>query len=303
MIDPQVHEPHLHFESLCALLVCGQTSPEEEAEIQSHAAGCARCRSLIAEYLRLDDELARVAACRGELIEESETGAIRMPANADKSLAGDMTERFLARAVREGIPLSRPSRSSWIAPRAGLVAALVLVTVMLGMTYAGGRTYLSPSPSSGIADNSRVAAAEPPSPAEAAPASQEHASAGKRVTRAVKNKKGLAESLELRRVNVDSAVAAPVPFLTENAAMSPSARRWTKRDWSLELARMASQASRTDGAIGDFPHPAFTWNMAAVTTRDSQHGSLFGFEPAELSTKLDFKGNLPPIHFPLSEEN
>jgi len=116
---------HQHFEELSVLVISGQASAAEIEEYKEHAEKCAGCRqeagelAAIAQLLTLNDSVK---------------------ATWENPPAG-MTERFMARARAEGIPLTpqphvtKPKLSPrWVLP----LAAMVVVCVGIWLLWSFG---------------------------------------------------------------------------------------------------------------------------------------------------------------------
>src|SRR5882672_1618185 len=83
---------HERFEELCALVACGEASQSELAELTGHLRSCAECRGLLNDCAQ--------AATQVLSQESGEVGPVEAPPG--------MTERFVARARAEGIPIKLP---------------------------------------------------------------------------------------------------------------------------------------------------------------------------------------------------
>jgi hypothetical protein len=102
-------EDHGYFEVRCALAASGQLTPTEGAELREHAKHCEVCSSRITELNVL--------------------GARLLIAHTWKDQSGGlpqgMKERFVRRAIREGVPLSHRTRTTHT-DHLGFVAIIVL---------------------------------------------------------------------------------------------------------------------------------------------------------------------------------
>jgi hypothetical protein len=110
---------HKYFESLCAFAISDELSGSELVELQQHSLECVSCRKRIHEVSKIDACLFLSHAFtrrRG-----------RLPRG--------MRERFIARAVKEGVPLKPPSTAGL--GNLGLASALF---VALLITAAAIRT-------------------------------------------------------------------------------------------------------------------------------------------------------------------
>ncbi len=85
---------HEHFEELCAAVVSGLASAEELRELENHLRNCEECRDRMHDYIQIG---AGILAAR-----TGDGGARRPPAG--------MTDRFVTRAIAEGVPLRQPTR-------------------------------------------------------------------------------------------------------------------------------------------------------------------------------------------------
>jgi hypothetical protein len=118
-----------YFEELSARAATGQISETEFVELQDHMQACASCRTTYADFMNLfhsklpliDPELTRSSRLRSMLSEDS-----------------SYFERFLTRARKEGIAISReplpkatPKSGIWWAPvRLNQVAALAITFLL-----------------------------------------------------------------------------------------------------------------------------------------------------------------------------
>jgi hypothetical protein len=110
---------HEHFDELCTLVASGLASVDEFRELQNHLQISAECRERFGDFAHL---------CAGILSIENHSEQ-RPPAG--------MKERFVARAVAEGIPLRQPikffpawaSRHSLVWTGAIAVGLIVILTI------------------------------------------------------------------------------------------------------------------------------------------------------------------------------
>ncbi|WP_213805312.1 zf-HC2 domain-containing protein [Granulicella sp. dw_53] len=108
-----MNSEHEGFEMLCALFVSGQLAGDEIAELREHVAGCGDCRRSLEEMVEVDCGLASA----------QQSG--RMPKG--------MQERFVARAVREGVPLrAAASEGSLLLHGWGLAFVALVFVVFAG---------------------------------------------------------------------------------------------------------------------------------------------------------------------------
>lgn len=112
---------HADFELLCALAASGDLDSAEHAELSEHLAYCASCRERLLEMRRLEAQLILAQALKGPT----------------RPVPRGMRQRFLTRAIREGIPLnSRPQGIGFHA--LGTVTALLMVLLLAAATLKAG---------------------------------------------------------------------------------------------------------------------------------------------------------------------
>lgn len=112
---------HVDFEVLCALAASGDLTKGERARLSDHVQQCVLCHNRLLELRQLGIRLFLAQALK--------TPTRRLPRG--------MQERFSARAISEGIPLS--SRSQGVGFSAlGLVTALLVVLLMVAATLRDG---------------------------------------------------------------------------------------------------------------------------------------------------------------------
>jgi hypothetical protein len=117
---------HEHFEELGTLTVTGQASQAQFEELKEHMQTCAECREMVGDFVQIADGLFEVAEKRPWLQESEPEG---------------MTDRFIARAHSEGVPLSRGTKSEivarWRVPSGVAIAAFAAALIgsaALGVT-------------------------------------------------------------------------------------------------------------------------------------------------------------------------
>lgn len=123
-------QSHDHYEQLCAAAVSGQIRPDELSELKEHMNTCADCREFVGD----------IGAIVGQKIPE----LAQRSAVPSQKPAG-MTDRFIARAHSEGIPLRKNKQSGIKRPKqaglalfaAGAIAAILTVAVSLKIFKAG----------------------------------------------------------------------------------------------------------------------------------------------------------------------
>ena len=124
---------HEDFEQLCALMVIGQLSPQEHAELIRHLGECAPCRATLQEMRGL-----------AEVVPAAGHSARRLSDLALPRTGREFRDDFIARARLEGIHLSAQSErkpSFWAAwphnvirphyPTVALVACLLTIATLL----------------------------------------------------------------------------------------------------------------------------------------------------------------------------
>jgi len=111
---------HEHYEELCALSPIGQLSAQECGELDEHLRECARCRDATGDFAVILD---RMPISETELDEKT----------LRKLLGTSYRDRFLKRAVAEGIPFTKEvldrhaALTKWHWPRLRLVPSLAAV--------------------------------------------------------------------------------------------------------------------------------------------------------------------------------
>src|SRR5215467_6348253 len=98
MLNPEGSHPE-YFEELCALAASGQISETEFVQLQDHMRDCARCQSAYAGFIDLfHNKLPLVGS---ERIVSPRLGGFFFEKSSYR-------ERFLARARKQGLVVSRP---------------------------------------------------------------------------------------------------------------------------------------------------------------------------------------------------
>jgi hypothetical protein len=103
---------HEHFEFLCLLAASEELTEAETVSLREHAGACVSCRTRILETTQLTSHLLLAHAFRRK----------------NGRLSADMRERFVERAIAEGVPLTRPSATG--AGRLSL-AGVLLATLLI----------------------------------------------------------------------------------------------------------------------------------------------------------------------------
>jgi len=105
---------HTYFEVMCSLAASGQLTKTEQVELREHSEHCVLCRNRLVEMRQSGFQLFLARAFK----------------TPSKRLPKGMQERFAARAISEGIPLS--SRSAGTGFNAlGMVTVLLLVLLLV----------------------------------------------------------------------------------------------------------------------------------------------------------------------------
>ena len=110
---------HKYFESLCAFAISDELTGLELVELHQHSLVCVSCRNRIHEMTRIDACLSLSHAFT----------------RRNRRLPKGMRERFVARAIKEGVPLKSPSTAGL--GNLGLASALF---IFLLVTAAAIRT-------------------------------------------------------------------------------------------------------------------------------------------------------------------
>ena len=140
---------HEHFEELCALATAGELREDEWSELEEHLKDCATCRNLARDFKDICLMLTVAAESKG-----------------GSDIPDGMTERFIARARAQGIPLNdnmvnsghgEPLKHIVTSFRrylaAWTVAAVILLAVgsILLSVHRGSRSQASRNPGSSTA--------------------------------------------------------------------------------------------------------------------------------------------------------
>lgn len=121
---------HDHYKELCALALSGQIAPREREELEGHLSTCVECRTELGDFAQITTAFPRIADGQSHV-----------------SVPAGVTERFLARARSEGIPLSRKrgvrevEKSS--RPSRALLLAFAAILAALAATYLVARLILT----------------------------------------------------------------------------------------------------------------------------------------------------------------
>jgi hypothetical protein len=108
---------HEHFDELCTLVASGLASVDEFRELQNHLQDCAECRNSYGDFAHLG------------------AGILSVENHWKRRPPAGMTERFVARAIAEGIPLRQPVKffPAWASRHSlvwtGAIAAGMVIAV------------------------------------------------------------------------------------------------------------------------------------------------------------------------------
>jgi hypothetical protein len=111
---------HNYFECLCALAASDELTGPELAELREHSLQCASCRNRILE-------MSQINACL--LLSHAFN-------HRNGHLPEGMQERFVARAIKEGIPLNSPSTAG--VGNLGLASALFIILLVTAAAIRTG---------------------------------------------------------------------------------------------------------------------------------------------------------------------
>lgn len=111
---------HKYFESLCAFAISDELAGPELAELHQHSLDCVSCRNRIHEITKIDACLSLSQAFT----------------RRNGRLPKGMRERFIARAIKEGVPLNPPSTAGL--GNLGLASALFVVLLITAAAIRTG---------------------------------------------------------------------------------------------------------------------------------------------------------------------
>jgi len=117
---------HSDFEVRCALAASGLLTRTELAELSEHAAHCVLCHDRLVEFRRAGIQLLLVHGLK----------------NSGERLPKGMQQRFVARAIGEGIPLRSPSQGIRFSAL-GSVTILLVALLLMVATLNNGDTGLA----------------------------------------------------------------------------------------------------------------------------------------------------------------
>ncbi|HEY3128993.1 MAG TPA: hypothetical protein VGL91_06010 [Acidobacteriota bacterium] len=137
MLNHEESHPE-HFEELCALAASGQISEQEFVELRDHMQHCAQCQSAYADFIDLLHN-------KLPLVDSELMGSSKLPGLFFEN--SSYRERFLTRARKQGLAVSRvPLRDTlasklgiWLLPGLGYapVAALAIVLLLATVGILG----------------------------------------------------------------------------------------------------------------------------------------------------------------------
>lgn len=106
---------HEHYEELCALAATGQVEDCELSDFKAHLSSCEQCRALVHEFAEIGASVISSKARR----------------SGNRDVPAGMTERFIARARSQGIPIDSqavvPARRRPLRPWTAAIAAAAVV--------------------------------------------------------------------------------------------------------------------------------------------------------------------------------
>jgi hypothetical protein len=111
---------HKYFESLCAFAISNELTGPELVELHRHSLECVSCRNRIHEMTKID-------ACL--FLSHAFT-------RRNGRLPKGMRERFIARAIKEGVPLHSPSTAGL--GNLGLASALFIILLVTAAAIRTG---------------------------------------------------------------------------------------------------------------------------------------------------------------------
>ena len=111
---------HNHFELLCALAASDELTEPELVELNEHSLECVSCRNRIQEMTGINACLVLSHAFN----------------HRNGRLPEGMQERFIARAIKEGVPLNSPSTAGL--GNLGLASALFIVLLVTAAAIRTG---------------------------------------------------------------------------------------------------------------------------------------------------------------------
>jgi hypothetical protein len=129
---------HAYFEVMCALAASGQLTKTEQVELREHSEHCVLCRNRLLEMRQSGFQLFLARAFK----------------TPSKRLPKGMQERFAARAISEGIPLTSRSAGSGF-HALGMVTVLLLVLLLVAAALQDG-PFTRPAVEMDVADTSHV---------------------------------------------------------------------------------------------------------------------------------------------------
>ena len=192
---------HRKFELQCILASIGQLSLRRLEELRAHAANCEVCRNRLHEMAELNVLLSTA-----------------LPKQHTSPAARNMTERFVVRAIREGIPLShRPMQRS-----VRLAFALPMI-ILLAAIGVGGAWHLGEKESTEITSNSASLVSTGPPPGQARTTRLASESATPRPRAATRKRtSGKRSGREQPRQKLSNDAPSQGEFLSTNSAQ----RKW-----------------------------------------------------------------------------
>ena len=199
---------HEEFEVLCALAASGDLTETEHTALREHLRECHSCQNYLIETRRLAISLLLAQPLK----------------TPGKQLRKGLQERFAKRAIRSGVPLSRPSEGLGF-------SALGLVTVVLVVLLLATAT-LQHASRSPVVDRGEIGSAQ-----VAAPAHQTNSSAS------------LAAPVKVRRSRRDRRLSS-VPSAAKAPLRTLEAAPWSGHPFTFALyARNSARAYPLPAAL------------------------------------------------------
>jgi hypothetical protein len=206
---------HEHFEELCALIVSGLASEVEYRELETHLLSCEECRARVADFTQLGAGILSAKSRRGKVY--------RPPLG--------MTDRFVERAIAEGIPLRKLIRvvPAWASRRPLVLSGAFAVAVLFVLAVATSSLWKT-SPF-GRPAQSKAVAIKAASPLPAAGTTVEASSADR-------------DELKRLRAEIEAVTAHKQRLAVAVTGLTQQLSAETSRERDLVLRLAAAQGQR-----------------------------------------------------------
>jgi uncharacterized coiled-coil protein SlyX len=225
-------QTHEYYEELCALLAIGQLSAEEYRDLVEHLKACPGCRNATGDFSVILDKMPV-----GEMDVDEQTLL--------ELQGGSYRERFVKRAVAEGVPFSdavmrsRFSIRKWSWPRLRLVPAMAAAAlIIIGILSVQVLRLSRRTPES--SERRPTAQTETPLAIIASRNSQRE--------RLVSELEAKVATLEGQTVEQQRVISALKARLSESHANSEAARQALAQATG-QLAQLQNEANRTKVAL------------------------------------------------------